>query len=133
MKSIDLNCPISFILLFSFIIILSQNNENFINMTIIGTGKIKIFYSIETPSEVLFNGNNIGFIEDSYCYYVRSSENKENNVIIKYNKEIKIWSFEDCISIISIDLSNFDSSYKTNMDFMFLNFYFFGIFRFKEL
>ena len=72
MKSIDLNCPISFILLFSFIIILSQNNENFINMTIIGTGKIKIFYSIETPSEVLFNGNNIGFIEDSYCYYVRS-------------------------------------------------------------
>ena len=115
MKSIHLNGPKSFILLLSFIISLCQNKENYINMTVIGTGEIKLIklmYSSEEPSKVLFNGNNYNYKYKSEYLYVNSSENKENNVIIKYNKTVKNWNFELCSSIISIDFSNFDSSYS---------------------
>jgi len=121
MKSIYINCIKSFILLFSFSISLSQNKENYINMTITGAGKIKILYSSEKPSKVLFNGNNIEFINESNNYYVNSLENKDNNVIIKFDDIINYLDFMNCLSIISIDLSNFDSSSIRNMSSMFFN------------
>jgi len=86
MKSMYLNCAKSFILLLLFIISLSQNKDNYINMTINEYEHIKILSCSEEPSNVLVNGNNKYFIEklDSYYYvyvYSNSSEKKENIVI----------------------------------------------------
>ena len=61
MKSIDLNSPKSFILLLLFIISLCQNKEYYINMTVIGEGKILLMHSSEEPSKVLLNGNNYDY------------------------------------------------------------------------
>jgi len=120
MKTMCLNCAKSYILL-SFIISLSQNKENYINMTINGSGKIQILFSKEKPSKVLYNGNDIEFIEESNKYYINSLENKDNIVIIKFDDTINYLDFMECYSIISIDLSNFDSSSITNMNSMFFN------------
>ena len=119
MKSIYLNCTKSFILLLSFIISLSQNKENYINMTITGAGKIKILYSSEKPSKVLFNGNNIEYFFKYGDVYANSSEYIENVVVIEFNETINYLDFKGCTRIISIDLSNFDSSSITNMASMF--------------
>ena len=87
MKSIHLNGPKSFILLLSFIISLCQNKENYINMTVNGTGEIKLMYSSEEPSKVLFNGNNYNYKYKSEYLYVNSYL-MEIIIIININQNI---------------------------------------------
>ena len=77
-------------------------------------------------SEIYYNGIKMNMNEYGYLYpqnisiNVTSLEN-ENEIVIKWNKKFDSTNrmFYECFDIISIDLSNFDTSSVTNMEFMF--------------
>ena len=117
------------------------SSNNFINLTIKGEGSTKILKIIPNspynkPSEIFINGTAIDFkiIEDknnymidngseiySLDYYVEIETNIQKNVIVKWNNTVNnlYKMFYGITSLISIDLSSFDTSSVTNMFSMF--------------
>ena len=121
----QLNLIIFFINFYYIINIPDGINENFI----IGKFIIRESNSSETIIEGKYDEGNLEiFINDeklnqkSYNSYRHLFENiGEYTVIYKFNKLITDMNrmFLNCSSLISLDLSNFDSSKVTNMDMTF--------------
>ena len=98
--------------------LLNLKNEIFI--TINGSGTQKILsdnYESNLPSEIIVNNNNIDEINN----YIDNLEDKINNITMKWNEPLSNCSsmFRHLKNIISIDLSNFDSSKVLSMKNMF--------------
>ena len=107
---------------------------NYINMTINGEGNIKIL-SIKSghpeniPSEILYNNKSINYIVNdihagdiSNEIYLDFYDNEKiKNLTLKWNNTIYDmgYMFYNCNSIISLDFSNFDTSFVTNMEHLF--------------
>ena len=84
-----------------------------------GTQNILDDTFITSPSEVIVNGISKG----NLCQKTCDLDEDINNVIIKFDKQIKSCSmmFNQFKNIIEIDLSNFDASEVNDMQFMFTN------------
>ena len=100
------------------------NSENYIKVLVSGGGRIKIcsvIYPENIPSEILYNGESINFTVSSEEIYINNDEEENKNLIVKWNNIIYDMSymFYSCSSIISLDFSNFDTSFVTNMAYMF--------------
>ena len=100
------------------------NSENYIKVLVSGGGIIKIcsaFYPENIPSEILYNGESINFTVSSEEIYINNDEEENKNLIVKWNNIIYDMSymFHSCSKIISLDFSNFDTSFVTNMTYMF--------------
>ena len=99
--------------------LLNLKNEIFI--TINGSGTQKILsdnYENNLPSEIIVNNNNINEITYNY---IDNLVDKINNITMKWNEPLFNCSsmFRHLKNIISIDLSNFDSSKVLSMKNMF--------------
>ena len=94
------------------------NMDSKIHLIVRGMGDLNIFYSgfYKTPSEVYINGQKQEMIN---CNYYFSQE--ENNVTLIFEGELNSCYriFYLCINVISIDLSEFDFSQVTDMQYMF--------------
>ena len=106
------------------------NSENYIKILVSGRGRIKIcnaplVHPENIPSEILYNGESINFTVTSEEIYINNDDEENKNLIVKWNDIIYDMSymFYSCSSIISLDFSNFDTSFVTNMTAMFCECY----------
>ena len=106
-----------FIFTISFIILV-KNSE--IKLIIQGEGELNIlnnsFYL--DPSDIIVNGESKPECKKS-CEFV----NGLNNIAIKFDNQIESceYMFDGIVSIIEVDLSNFDASHVVSMHRMFSN------------
>jgi len=111
---------------FCFIIILADVNFAFsylseINITVKGTGKQKILYSSFEllPNETLVNG----VPQNRSGIYVDNLVDQTNIITLRWNYQVTTCNamFNNLDNIISIDLSNFDTSKVESFRIMFKN------------
>ena len=123
---------ICLVIIFSCIQMIFSNNKlsivksQFSNITlkIIGTGSKKVFSSSNNfnksyyPNMIYINGEKQPSIQNSYDLNLT-----ENNVELIWNNSINYCRdmFRECIDIIKIDLSNFNTSNVINMVTMFMD------------
>ena len=101
--------------------------NQYIKLQINKTGKINIFGASNFKnSEVYFNGQKIEsemvYLGRDYEIFINiTSLSNNNEILIKLNNKFSTTGkmFRGCDSLISIDLSNFDTSSVTNMRGMF--------------
>ena len=99
-----------------------EMGESFIILKTKGKGDISILssgYSGEKPNEIFINNTKIDEIKKQYFFNI-----SENDIIIiklLWNEEINTTYniFNECINIIEINLSNFNTQKVTNMGYMF--------------
>ena len=99
--------------------LLNLKNEIFISINGSGTQKIlSDNYENNLPSEIIVNNNNIN---ENIYNYIDNLVDKINNITMKWNEPLINCSsmFRHLKNIISIDLSNFDSSKVLSMKNMF--------------
>ena len=123
-----------------------NNTQPILNSQIIELSDLNVKYHNytfnETPSEILVNGNKVNIID----YYVYNLTLDENNITIKFNQTLKncnvmfarltniikiyfkkfdfsgtqmIGMFYGCKNLSELDLSNFNISSATKIDYMF--------------
>ena len=84
-----------------------------INLKTNGTGKINIYYSSYRVDKIIINDKiNITGSDIDYFYNFNEPDNNINNVTLLWDSPLSSTNqlFKDCINIIEIDLSNFDTS-----------------------
>ena len=92
--------------------------ENSGNQKIYSNGTYLDCHLVVTPDEIYINGENQNEIKNEYNF-----ENNNNEIILKWYNPLEYTTcmFRDCTSITEIDLSNFDDSKLTQMQYMFYN------------
>ena len=96
---------------------LETKNEIIITMKGIGTYQQIISQNIDTPSEIIINGEN-AYIEPSFSYDLKYPI---NNITFIWNSPIKTCynMFYNLENLLTVDLTNFDSSQVTDVKFFF--------------
>ena len=90
--------------------------ENSGRQKIYSNGNYQYCNPVIIPDEIYINGENQNEIKNEYNF-----ENNNNEIILKWYNPLEYTTcmFRDCTSITEIDLSNFDDSKLTQMQFMF--------------
>ena len=90
----------------------SLDSDNYVIIKVNKTGKIKILgNSVFDSSEIYLNEEKVNSEKNNGIYININSSIKENIIKIKFNRQLDstFKMFYGCSSLISIDLSNFDT------------------------